>query len=248
MRWCLIIKEFGPKLTYIKGVNNVIADALSRMKMTEKDFGPDVFAGEKVKQKFPLSYKLLAEMQAKDKKLHKQLLSKDQTTYVYKMFRHSDKEYQLVTRDDRIVIPKSPERKATKRYHEHLLHPKETRLELMLKQHFTFIGLKPMCVKVCKACNICRTLKANQKKYSEVPPKVEQELIQWHMLCIDLIGPYSFGDKEKEPKKFIQLHCMTMIDPVTGWFEIVKVPTKRAPDYIANLLEFNWLSRYSWPT
>jgi hypothetical protein len=47
MRWRLIIKEFGPKLTYIKGVNNVVADALSRMKMTEKDFGPEVFAGKR---------------------------------------------------------------------------------------------------------------------------------------------------------------------------------------------------------
>jgi RNase H-like domain found in reverse transcriptase len=26
MRWRLIIEEFGPKLTYIKGVNNVVAD------------------------------------------------------------------------------------------------------------------------------------------------------------------------------------------------------------------------------
>jgi hypothetical protein len=135
-----------------------------------------------VKQKFPLSYKLLAEMQAKDKNLQKQLLSQDQTTYVYKTFRHSNKEYKLVTRDDKIVIPKSLERKATstKWYHEHLLHPRETRLELMLKQHFTFIGLKPMCVKACKACNVCPMLKANDKKYDKVPPKAEPELIPWH--------------------------------------------------------------------
>ena len=38
-----------------------------------------------------------------------------------------------------------------------------------------------------------------------------------------------------------------MIDPATGWFEIVEVPTKRA-DYIANILEFTWLTRYPWPT
>jgi hypothetical protein len=100
-----------------------------------------------------------------------------------------------------------------------------------------------MCVKVCKACNICRTLKANHKKYGKVPPK----LIPWPPLCIDLIGPYPFRDEKKDPKNFIKLHCMTMIDPVTGWFEIVEVPTKRA-DYIANLLELNWLSRYPWPT
>jgi Integrase zinc binding domain len=152
-----------------------------------------------------------------------------------------------VTRDDRIVIPKSLERKATEWYHEHLLHPGETRLELTLKQHFTFIGLKPMCVKVCKACNVCHTLKANHKKYGKVPPKANPELIPWHTLCIDLIGPYPFGDEKKDPKNFIKLHCMTMIDPAAGWFEIVEVPTKRA-DYIANLLEFNWLSRYPWPT
>ena len=31
MRWRLIIKEHGPKLTYIKGASNNVADALSRM-------------------------------------------------------------------------------------------------------------------------------------------------------------------------------------------------------------------------
>ena len=40
---------------------------------------------------------------------------------------------------------------------------------------------------------------------------------------------------------------MTMIDPATGWFDIVEIPNKRA-DYIANLLEIHWLSRYPWPT
>ena len=31
MRWRLIIEEFGPELKYIKGENNVVADALSRL-------------------------------------------------------------------------------------------------------------------------------------------------------------------------------------------------------------------------
>jgi hypothetical protein len=38
-----------------------------------------------------------------------------------------------------------------------------------------------------------------------------------------------------------------MIDPVTGWFEIIDILSKRA-DYIANYLEIQWLSRYPWPT
>ena len=38
-----------------------------------------------------------------------------------------------------------------------------------------------------------------------------------------------------------------MIDPATGWFEIQEIATKKA-DYIANYLEFAWLTRYPWPT
>ena len=34
MRWRLMIEEFGPELKYIKGENNVVADALSHLEMS----------------------------------------------------------------------------------------------------------------------------------------------------------------------------------------------------------------------
>ncbi len=37
MRWRLILEEFGPKLTWLAGVKNVAADALSRLPMLSKD-------------------------------------------------------------------------------------------------------------------------------------------------------------------------------------------------------------------
>jgi Integrase zinc binding domain len=164
MRWWFIIKEFGPKLTYIKGV--------SRMRLTEQDFGPEVFATDTdtgdFLANFPLSYKQLAYAQGKDKKIQASLKTKaGKEKLVIKTFRHSDKSYELMTKDDKIVIPNSLQRKATEWYHMHLLHPGEARLELTLKQHFTFVGLKPMCVKVWKACQICRMLKKNSKNYGE---------------------------------------------------------------------------------
>jgi len=33
MRWRLILEEYGPELHYIKGENNIVADALSRLEM-----------------------------------------------------------------------------------------------------------------------------------------------------------------------------------------------------------------------
>ena len=35
MRWRLILEEFGPELKYIKGENNVVADTLSRLEMSD---------------------------------------------------------------------------------------------------------------------------------------------------------------------------------------------------------------------
>ena len=35
MRWRLILEEYGPDLRYIQGEKNVVADALSRLEMTE---------------------------------------------------------------------------------------------------------------------------------------------------------------------------------------------------------------------
>jgi transposase InsO family protein len=37
-----------------------------------------------------------------------------------------------------------------------------------------------------------------------------------------------------------------MIDPATGWFEIIQSETKTA-DVVANKVEIAWLSRYPWP-
>jgi len=71
------------------------------------------------------------------------------------------------------------------------------------------------------------------------------EIIPWHTLCADLIGRCDFGVKnEKEPEKdtFVQLHCLTMTDPTTGFFECCKIIRKHA-DHIANHLEKSWLAR-----
>ena len=38
MFWRLIIEEFGPELKYIKGENNVVADALSCLKMSDNQY------------------------------------------------------------------------------------------------------------------------------------------------------------------------------------------------------------------
>jgi len=46
MRWQLLLEEIGPKLTYVKGTNNIVADALSRLKIAEEGLSAKAFANE----------------------------------------------------------------------------------------------------------------------------------------------------------------------------------------------------------
>ena len=90
-------------------------------------------------------------------------------------------------------------------------------------------------------CLTCQLTKKNKKNVGHLPPK-QAEYQPWEALCIDLIGPYTIPRKGK---KELTLHCMTMIDPATGWFEIVQIPGKQADD-IANILEETWMCQYPW--
>jgi hypothetical protein len=44
------------------------------------------------------------------------------------------------------------------------------------------------------------------------------------MVCVDLVGPFTI----RTPAKTRSLLALTMIDPATGWFEIVETTNKLA--------------------
>ena len=59
-----------------------------------------------------------------------------------------------------------------------------------------------------------------------------------------MIGPYKITGKKKRD---LELWCVIMIDPATGWFEIKQVPGTKRADVVANIIEQTWLNRYPWP-
>ena len=81
------------------------------------------------------------------------------------------------------------------------------------------------------------------KKYGFLPEK-KAEADPWEVLCVDLIGPYTFKRKDK---KSLKLWCLTMIDPATGWFEMVELETKDSI-YVAEKVQQVWLTKYPRPT
>ena len=86
------------------------------------------------------------------------------------------------------------------------------------------------------------TYKTVNKTYSNLPAKMADETPR-NKLCVDLIGPYKIRRKGKDP---LILKSFTMIDIITGWFEVTKYLNKKAMR-IANLVGTMWLVQYPWP-
>ena len=132
MRWRLILEEFGPELKYIKGENNVVADALSRLENSpnreilniselygyDDEDMPDIA--------YPIRYRDIAKAQETDVKLQQKLVShKD---YTLDTFCGGNKDHRLICRNNKICLPKALQNKKTVEwYHEILGHPGETR-------------------------------------------------------------------------------------------------------------------------
>ena len=86
MRWRLILEEFGPELKYIKGENNVVANALSRLEMSDNQeilniselYGYD--EEDLPDSAYPIRYHDIPKSQKTDAKLKQNLVShKDYT-------------------------------------------------------------------------------------------------------------------------------------------------------------------------
>ena len=141
MRWRLIIKEYLPKLLYVKGETNIVADALSRLDLVTSDTSPtdmhdmqylaDNFSLEDddlPDDAYPLQYKFIAKYQNLQKDLFVKL-NKHQDGFHLKSFCGGGKKRTLICRHDKIIIPKALQRRVVTWYHNMLCHSGETRTE-----------------------------------------------------------------------------------------------------------------------
>ena len=249
-RWRLLLEEYGPTYVHVKGSDNVVADALSRMdadfeaNMPSADCTTEManaFSKEK-DESFPMSPKLIEKCQKEDKTLAKKIQSDSTTAFSI----HAVEGVALINYKGKIYIPTVLQRRIVAWYHEYLAHPGQTRLEATIRQVYTWPHLREHVYEHCRTCDKCQLSKKQRKKYGHVPPK-DAEVTPWKRVNIDLIGPYKIKSlNEPKDRKAKELRALTMIDPVTGWFEIKAI---MKPDAVTVMDAFHeaWLCRYPRP-
>ena len=90
-------------------------------------------------------------------------------------------------------------------------------------------GLVTQAELFAKMCKACRQFKKRKTLYGNLPPKTTAELKPWNMVHVHLLDPYSKSIRQQQPggtviRNNASLNCMTIIDPDTGWSEIVEIP------------------------
>ena len=282
-RWRLLLEEYGPKIIYIKGVDNTVADALSRLEYDpdkhikdlstpkkychmvtmfthymqdhlqhggESPYQPfsivphstnpawsvsvatsmcmsvnHVFANVEGSKEdiYPPTMNEIAQEQQRDCKLRRYVKStmKNEDKDKFHSLKVLDETDLVVYKDSKIVIPALLQHKVMTWYHHYLLHPGHTRLEETIAAMMYWYSLQSDVGRYAKHCYICQTSKKRRGKYGKLPRKFVIDA-PWQYVCVDLIGPYYLEGKDGYILDFM---CLTMIDPVTCWFEIIELPT-----------------------
>ena len=177
--------------------------------------------------------------------------------------------FTLVAYEGRIYVPVALRQRTMEWYHHYLNHPGGERLYKTLEKVCYWKGMVAQCIQLCKRCPECQKHKPRKVKYGHLPPMNIGNLSPWDTVHVDLIGPYSLTTQQyqtdgSQKEVTLQLTCMTMLDPATGWFEIVEVPSyiieevvnkklttetiiDKSSARISRLFEQTWLSRYPRP-
>ena len=83
------------------------------------------------------------------------------------------------------------------------------------------------CVRLISKCAICKKIKkTNKPNYDKMPVKTT-EATPWVEVNVELVGPYTIKTQKWDSTDIpseVTLVVVAFINPVTGWFEISKVP------------------------
>jgi hypothetical protein len=229
IRWRLLLEEYAPTFTHINGVKNVVADALSRLDadFSETEISNHIYTNNElatsyvssedlIEYEFPISGKSFHKYQQEDKTLLRVSKGPKAKHYNSKLI----EGVSVITYHGKVCVPSALQKRVVEWFHEYLRHPGEVRTEETIRRTMIWPNLRTHVRQYCKQCKKCQLCKKSRKSYGHLPAKENVSTKPWQRVDVDLIGPYKVTDKDN---KEYTLRALTMIDPVTRWFEIARI-------------------------
>lgn len=234
MRWRLEIEEFGPTFHYVPGSSNVVADALSRLPITDDENGTKLEEKPTVTMaaveaamggEFAVDMREIATEQKNDKDIGE---SEEREIAGVLVLVHP--------KSKKILVPTRLRLRLVQNYHDLLLHPGAATMVNTIGQVFYWRGMEPDVRKLTDNCLACLKAKHPTTRYGKLPPK-SVEVWPWFEIAVDSIGPY--GRKG--------FRALTIIDTTTRLIEILPATDATSME-AAYLMDRYWFARYPRPT
>ena len=219
-RWGILFEEFGAKIKYRPGANNVRADMLSRIAAPELaviDMSSEWVHLEADKcDDFHLYDKLDKDLLIRDQALEfaQELDSVDEPDSQYIL--HSGILYsgartnRFEPRYPRIVLPTSFRRQVIERCHLEAAHAGTVKTMLKVQEGYVWPGMKAEIDEYIKKCPTCRVHIARPEHVEMGSMPIAQTPGQ--IVSVDLIGPLMQSHQGHS-------YLMVVIDHFSGWVE-----------------------------
>jgi transposase InsO family protein len=223
-RWALLLQEFHFTIEAIKGKENSVADALSRLEtinLVKESWGlPDIEDLRQFQNSDPLMGRVVAKLQGKseDSDDVKEVFAYGGKFYLSEkngLLMYTDKVHPAC-----IVVPPKLRYKVFAHFHELVAHAAQKKTYKLMIQQFFWRG---MAVDVRDMVRECWSCQKNKTK----PPVVHGELQlfpadrPWKMVSLDIFGPLP---ETVKGNKYVLVIC----DRFSRWVVLVAMPDMSA--------------------
>lgn len=266
LHWRLLIEEFAPEIIYKPGVENVVADGLSRLPLVAPEEKQDVIASSEVVESnyldqlgskwydmaelfmyypeevdsFPLDFPELRQAQMNDADVRDKV---QQNVYEEKEFGDTVLATKKVNDQYRIVVPEALVDPTITWYHLVLGHCGQERMIKTLRNHLFVPGLEAKVKSHVESCDKCQRYKNPGPGQGHLPAR-DEDATPFADVALDCIGPWTINVPGFGELKF---KALTIIDIATTLIEIARLDHSTS-QHAALQFENQWLSRHPRPT
>lgn len=218
------ISQFTTDIKYIKGEDNVVADAFSRI---------DAISLEQ-------EYEALAKAQEADCEMHELLQSSSSSLKLTKV-KIPGTDITLVCDEStgklRPYVPPSARRVIFNKLHN-LSHPGARATTRLVSERYVWPSFKKDCRNWARVCEACQ--KSKVSRHNSAPlGKFDTPTGRFLHVHMDIIGPLPVNNDYR--------YCLTVIDRVTRWPEVWPMRTTTAEEVVATFTR-EWVSRFGVPS